>query len=376
MASCLAWESYFNTMSLRHFLFKLPFNQPLITAKGTFSVREGLLISATIGGNTYWSEVSPLPGFSVTTLEECIEWFKVNSSVFWVNLLDRYSKLTGQQSILGTIESIASVDEPDFPASTPPEICFAFDTLLLQSMSQKSNINPDSKFTIGVNATASDLITAQSKVQNGYKTIKLKVGLDWPSEVNTILILRSQYPDIKLRLDANEAWSVGEASLRLLELQNLNIEYIEQPVNQIDLLKNGSELRLLGTPIAADESSRSMNSIHDLIHNHSADVFILKPPMLGSFKKIQEACTEIRSAGYRMIFTSSLDSSLNVATAALLASFWANPEDLHGFSTGSMFEKNINPNKSKISDSKLTLDTSWILNPNVILDKSLLTELY
>lgn len=362
-------------MSLKIHHFRLPFVQPLVTAKGTFSSREVLLVSASIDGRTCWSEVSPLPGFSITTLEECLDWFNVNGSSFGTDLLERYNTLHEQKSIQNTIQAITSTIEPNFPISTPPEIRFAFDTLLFQAISQRSNLNSESEITLGVNAASSDLKTAQFKIQSGYKTLKLKVGVDWPSEINTILILKSQYPDIRLRLDANESWSVSEAKLRLQELRNLNIEYIEQPVNHADLLKNGYELRLLGISIAADESARSLKAIQDLIQERSADVFILKPPMLGSFRMIHDVCNEIKSAGYRIIFTSSLDSSLNVSTAALLASIWAEPEEMHGFSTGSLFEKDLNPDKPEISDSKLTFDTSWIINPGLTLDQRLITAL-
>jgi len=362
-------------MSLKIYHFKLPFVQPLVTAKGSFSSRIGILISATIDGRTCWGEVSPLPGFSATTLDDCLEWFNVNISSFRAHLLESYRSFLEKNTIQDTIQAIASTDEPNFPKSTPPEICFAFDTLLFQAISQRSDLNPPSKITLGVNATASDLNTAQSKIQNGYNTIKLKVGLDWPREINTILILRSQNPDIRLRLDANESWDVSEAKLRLQELQNLNIEYIEQPVNQADLQKHGYELRLHGIPIAADESARSLKAIQVLIQERAADVFILKPTMLGSFRVIKDVCNEIKSAGSRIVFTSSLDSSLNVSMAAFLASVWADPEDMHGFSTGSLFEKDINPTKPEISDSKLTIDTSWIINPELTLDRTLIASL-
>lgn len=362
-------------MSFQIYKFKLFFTHQLVTAKGIFSTREGLLVSASIDGRVCWSEVSPLPGFSVTTLEECQDWFKSNGPDFWTQLIDKLSTTSKQKSIQETIKVIVADAQTDFPLNTPPEIHFAFDTLLFQTICQKSDLRPQYDIHIGVNATASDLLTSLSQIKKGYKTIKLKIGLDWPSEINTILLLRNQYPEVRLRLDANESWSVNETKFRLQELENLDIEYIEQPVNQSELIEYGIELRSFGTPIAADESARSLQSIQELIRNNSVDVFILKPPMLGSFRRIHDACYEIMSSGNRMIFTSSLDSSLNVSMAALLASIWAQPDDMHGFSTGSLFEKDLNPTRSDISDSTLTLDTSWIIHPDFALDKSLITPL-
>lgn len=362
-------------MSLKIYHFKLPFTHPLVTAKGTFSSREGLLIQATIGGFTCWSEVSPLPGFSTTSLNDCISWFKRNETVVTNFLARNFSALSEHKSVQDIIHLIASSTEHNFPTDTPNEILFAFDTLLFQAISQNSTLKLDSSIRIGVNATASDLITAQSKIQSGFKTIKFKVGVDWPSEINSILTLKSRYPELRLRLDANESWSINDAKLRLQELEYLNLEYIEQPVNQTDLLEYGSELRLMGTDIAADESARSIESIKELIQKSSADVFIIKPPMLGNFKMIRDACYEIKSAGCKIVFTSSLDSSLNVSMAALLASIWADPDEMHGFSTGNLFEKDLNPIKPDISGSIFNLDTAWIINPGKAVSMSLLTLL-
>lgn len=358
-------------MSIQIHHYKLSFLHPLVTAKGVYSTREGLLLSLSLHGKTCWSEVSPLPGFSVTTLEECHDWLKINKSSFSAQLIDRIDTTSAQNNMQDVVKFINSITEPEFPPDTPPEINFAFDTLFFQGICQISNLETENDIKIGVNATASDLNSAQLQIKNGYQTIKLKVGLDWPTEINTILILRSQYPKIRIRLDANESWSVDEAKLRLQELENLNVEYVEQPVKHSDLLEYGNQFRTLGTAIAADESARNLISIQELIRNHSVDVFILKPPMLGSFKMIQEVCSEIKAAGCRMTFTSSLDSSINVSMSALISSIWSEPGDMHGFSTGNLFVQDINQLKPTISNSVLTLDSKWIINPESNLNKAL-----
>lgn len=362
-------------MPIKLYSFDLPFVKPLVTAKGTFDSRKGLLIEVQHGGHTFWGEVSPLPGFSDSTLENCQNWFILNGSSFYSEFLKRYNSIEKKNSIGTIIHVISSLGFPNLPPKTPPEILFALDSLLFQAVSQNSNLQLQPRFILEVNSAASDLSTALTQIQSGFKTVKLKVGIDWPREVNSILTLRSKYPDVAIRLDANESWTVTEAHYRLQELEHLKIDYIEQPVNVSDLTEYGADLKDYGIKIAADESARTVQMIRELIRVEAADVFILKPSMIGGFKSVFEACNEIKSAGNRVVFTSSLDSSLNVSITTLLAKHLAHPDEVHGLSTGTLFLEDLNPNKVTIKDSMLEIDTNWIINPELTLNKSLIIPL-
>jgi o-succinylbenzoate synthase len=363
-------------MSIYIHQFHLPFYQPLVTAKGTFQTREGLLLEVTVDGNRFWGEVSPLPGFSTTTLSECIYWLSQHKDLFFSNLISKGEITVDNLNIPGLLEALSGDIDLALVENMPPEIEFAFDTLLFQALINRHKITPHANPPVlHVNAAASNLNSALKSIENGFKTIKLKVGIDWTTEFEMITKIREIYPDVALRLDANESWSLEQARSILGQLRDLRIEYIEQPVNQSDLLLFGRELRKFGVQIAADESARSINSIRQLIDANSADVFIIKPPMLGGFHKTHQAIEEIKASGNRTILTSSLDSELNLSMASLLAYYWANASDSHGFSTGSLLSRDLNPNRSKNSQSQFTLDLNWILNPDNTLDRSQLTQI-
>lgn len=328
-----------------------------------------------MGSKSFYSEVSPLPGFSQTTLEECQSWFEEHTSSFFSLLIHRCKTLTSPGSIEEVIDAIASEMVARLPPDTPSEIYFAFDTLLFQAISQQSTLTFPMHNTLEVNATASDLNRALMHIEGGFNTIKLKVGVDWHKEIDLVRRLRSMYPKLRIRLDANESWSVEETISHLHDLHDLHIDYLEQPINHSDLLHIGSELRLLGTPIAADESARSISSIQELIKARAVDVFVIKPPMLGSFRSTLEASNEIKANGGRLIYTSTLDSSLNLSMAALLAKLWTPHGEIHGFSTGNLFVDDLNPAPASISNSMLNLDYKWIIHPGNAINQSLLLPL-
>lgn len=365
-------------MLLNIFEFNLPFQRPLTTAKGVYSSRVGLLLEVTIDNNRFWSEVSPLPGFSITSISDCKKWLSLYKDDFIRCLLStcsylKYCSTLGE--IIVQVQQHAEIHSNEIISNAPSEIKFAFDVLLFQMISSKSTIKVDSTIPIKVNATANSLESARNLINNGYKAIKLKVGLAWNHELSIIENLRMDYPDMCIRLDANEAWSAKTAFRNLPDLIKYDIDYIEQPVSVADLVTYGRELCSLGIRIAADESARSADMIRVLLDSMAADVFILKPPMIGNFDSIKSICDLIHQCNGRVVFTSSLDSALNVSMAALLAHLWTKKDEYHGFSTGAMLDYDLNHSPTRISDSNFYLDSAWILKPDNTLNKNLLTPL-
>src|SRR3954466_7206333 len=85
----------------------------------------------------------------------------------------------------------------------------------------------------------------------GFRTFKLKVGL--AGDVTQVATIRESIgPEAVIRVDANGAWDVGEATARLNALAQHRIEVAEQPVGTFEQM---AEVRTgVPMPLAADES--------------------------------------------------------------------------------------------------------------------------
>lgn len=74
---------------------------------------------------------------------------------------------------------------------------------------------------------------AMAKYELGYRTFKLKVGRDFEADILTCPFLLDNLPeDVKVRIDANQSYSIAEARelLRVVEHKNCHlIELLEQP---------------------------------------------------------------------------------------------------------------------------------------------------
>ena len=91
--------------------------------------------------------------------------------------------------------------------------------------------------TISVNdpdEMARDAVTA---VKRGYDTLKVKVGVNPDLDVERLeAVRRAAGPDVRIRIDANQAWTPKQAVriLNRMEERGLGIELVEQPVKAAD----------------------------------------------------------------------------------------------------------------------------------------------
>lgn len=93
-------------------------------------------------------------------------------------------------------------------------------------------------------------------VKRGFETLKIKVGKDADKDIERMKAIREAVGyDVKLRIDANQGWKAKEAvrSLRRMEEEGLDIEFVEQPVpaHDIDGLKFMTDN--VSIPVLADE---------------------------------------------------------------------------------------------------------------------------
>ncbi len=110
---------------------------------------------------------------------------------------------------------------------------------------------PTSSFTVGLASTAEMARKAEAASDAGHDVLKLKLGTDRDREI--VETLREAAPDVRLRVDANEAWTPKQAVRLCRELDGL-VEFVEQPVPA----ENPEGMRRVTeqspVPIAADES--------------------------------------------------------------------------------------------------------------------------
>jgi O-succinylbenzoate synthase len=158
----------------------------------------------------------------------------------------------------------------------------------------------------------------------GFRTVKIKAaekGQVLADDLARISEVARLFPQAKIRIDSNGAWSVPAAiefSRKLQEL-NLEVEYLEQPVATIDELAELREkFHNLEIPfaIAADESIRKSEDPLEVIRKAAADILILKASPLGGIRKSLEIAS---ASNLGVVVSSALESSIGLQAGLHLA---------------------------------------------------------
>jgi O-succinylbenzoate synthase len=153
---------------------------------------------------------------------------------------------------------------------------------------------------------------------SGCRTAKVKVaepGQSPAEDLARVEAVRDALgPGGALRVDANAAWDVDTAAIRLRELDRFVLEYAEQPC---PTLADLTQLRRrVDVRIAADEVVRRAADPRRVALREAADVVVLKVQPLGGVR----AALEVAQAhGLPCVVSSALESSVGIAAGVALA---------------------------------------------------------
>jgi L-alanine-DL-glutamate epimerase-like enolase superfamily enzyme len=135
-------------------------------------------------------------------------------------------------------------------------------------------------------------------VAAGHTELKLKVGRDLGQDHDAIAAIRDRVGyDVKLRIDANMAWSAPVAIKWIKALERYDLQFVEQPVPDFDLEGMATVRRAVSTPIAADEACTTLRSALELIKAEACDVFVVYPSEAGGMTRALQIGALAQAAG-------------------------------------------------------------------------------
>lgn len=315
---------------------------PFRTSKGTFNERKGIIATFTANHFTAFGEIAPLPSFSTESFDEAF------------NIL--------QQEFTAIDEALKELDSfPDyfdrFQKQYPlPSLIFGIDTLyhdliskanhtiLAETLTNKqseiaSQINVNT--TIGISSVEKAMSDVTRAVKNGYHTVKLKVGLHFDLELKIIRTIRQFFPDVSIRIDANQSWNTQEAITNLNKLEELEIEYCEEPLQQKYINDWNVVAEQTNIPLAVDESFRSLDDLNTIINSRKVDVFVLKPMLFGRFSAIKSAIQFLQQKKLKIVITTSIESIIGRTVCGVFASTVGKTDIAHGLSTAKLLSQDL-----------------------------------
>lgn len=325
--------------------YKLALSKPLKTALVLLRDRAGIAIHATdTEGRVGLGEAAPLDGFGMESLVETQQTLD-----FW------QTSFVGQE--INSLEDITALlfNYSHVPAAKHGmELALCNLWAVAQGKSLAQVLNSCRRNIVKVNALIgggspeSNAAQSQALVEQGYTCIKVKVGidvaggsdLDWQRVAAVRAAIGNQ---IKIRLDANQAWSVDEAIAQIEKFESLDIEYVEQPVAARDLAGMAKVRRSVGIAIAADESITNINALQQAIDYQAADIAIVKPMAMGGILSARQAAYIALDAGMDVVFTTTIDGAIARLGALHLAASMPEVTRACGLATGELLESDLLP---------------------------------
>ncbi len=336
-----------NVAAVRVIPVRLRFAQPLRTARGEFTERASVLLELRdAAGAVGYGEAAPWPGFGTESVEEVEASLRAAEHLLLGASLQPGKWPTALANLLaGRPAARAAVQGAllDLDARRAGRTLSAH----LAASAGSTCGEPLSRVPVNALLTARDagalFREAVFAREAGYRAVKIKLGSDAvTSDVARLRAVREGIgPSIRLRGDANGAWSVRDALAALEAFAPFDLEYVEQPVAAPDIDGMAELRRQAAVPVAADESVASESGMLRLLAAGAADVVVLKPASLGGAGRALELASLARRAGMRVVFTHAFESAVGALHALHCAAAWGDAEGVHGSATAGLFEADV-----------------------------------
>ncbi|MBC7671613.1 MAG: dipeptide epimerase [Polaromonas sp.] len=174
--------------------------------------------------------------------------------------------------------------------------------------------SPASSFTIGI-APDEETLRARVALAAQYPVLKLKLGSSWDERI--VRVVRELAPAKVLRVDANAGWT-PKSALRIIPLlQELGVEFVEQPLPPGDLEGLRFVRERSALPIIADESCIVSGDIPKLAG--VVDGINIKLAKCGGLREALRMVATARAHDMLVMAGCMIESSLGITAAAHFA---------------------------------------------------------
>jgi o-succinylbenzoate synthase len=338
--------------------YALPFERPYVTARGTLEQREMVLLRLrTDGGTVGLGEAVPLSLRGGATLE------RVERSLTRVSRrlasLDVAAMATEHplEAAVDAVIHVAAGRRLPSPAKAAVETALFDLAGRLSETPVWRMLRGELPAPLRCNATLAagspQELAAEAAAwgKRGFGTFKLKLGVG--DDVERAQAVREAVGrDVKLRVDANGAWSADRAIAVLGEIEPLGIELVEQPA--ATLRQMAAVAAATPIPVAADESVASARDAKKAARVGACRLATVKLSKVGGMGTASGIAAELP-----VYMSSALDGPVGIAAAAHAAqALYRDREDpglAHGLATQALFSETIASSQCELREGFLHL---------------------
>lgn len=297
------------------FQVAMPLISPWRTAYGEDATVESVLVRVHGGGESAWSEASPLaaPCYSP-------EWA---GGVF--SVVERWlaPALVGQfiESGEELQKRLAHFKGNQFAKAALDNAWWVLDARLkgeplyrrLGGTRRAVDVGAD----FGVTDSIRELLDAIGRaLADGFQRVKLKYRPGW--DIDMLRAVRGAFPTETIHIDCNSGYTLDELEM-FCRLDDFNLAMIEQPLAHDDVVDHARLQDAIRTPICLDESINSVGRAEQALDLKSCRWVNIKPGRVGGLTnavKIHDLC---RQAGVPCWVGGMLESAVGAQICIALA---------------------------------------------------------
>ncbi len=293
-------------LSLGYSKEALAFEFPFALAKGIKTTQDNLVVALSMGRITGLGEATSI-GYYNADVSEMIVLLEKNRAI-----IERYALLSPERFwhflhhlLPGNDFLISALDIAGWDLWSRLRNKPLYAALGLQW----KNI-PPTDYTIGWSHPDEIVQRVQQKPLPIYK---LKVG--GPNDLGSLEALRAA-TTARIRVDANEGWSLSTAKQMLPHLERLQVELIEQPLDRSDWDGLRQLQELTSIPIIADEACRSEKDLMQCLQAY--DGINIKLSKCGGITPAIRMIQQVKKAGKQLMLGGMCEGTVGATALAHL----------------------------------------------------------
>ena len=152
---------------------------------------------------------------------------------------------------------------------------------------------------------------------SGVGGIKIKVGQpDWREDLRRVAAVREHIgPDVPLMVDANQQWDRPTAMRVSKALEELDLVWIEEPLDAYDAEGHAELARALTTAVATGEMLTSVAEHKELLRHRAVDILQPDAPRIGGITQFLKLATLAEHAGVGLAPHFAMEIHVHLAAA-------------------------------------------------------------
>ncbi len=171
-------------------------------------------------------------------------------------------------------------------------------------------------YTIGIDTI--DVMMKKVEQAKDYPILKIKMGRDVNQDIKVIKEIRKEFNKV-IRVDANGGWTLEDAKKSIPVLEELGIEYVEQPLERGEVEKTAELKEWSPLPIFLDEDVHTSNDVVRLSKIcHGINLKLMK---CGGITEALRMFELARALDLQLMIGCMIETSLAITAGAQVASF-------------------------------------------------------